>query len=283
MRSRRHCFALSTTFTDRRRALDQSLRAHPKLLVAFSGGVDSSALLAAAVRALGAPAVLAVTADSPSYPDSDRRDARACAAALGVEHVFVATREAENPLYAMNDSSRCYHCKTELFSVLEPMRAERGFSAIAYGEIADDASDFRPGQRAAHERGVLAPLRDAGFTKDDCRELLRREGFAALAEKPASACLSSRVPYGMPVVPQTLRRIGICEEFLRGRGYRTVRVRHHDTVARLELDAEGIRRLLDPAERDAICGYLKSQGYSYVTLDLQGYRTGSLNETLRST
>ena len=264
--------------TPRRAALEALLRARSSWLVAFSGGVDSSALLVAAVRALGAPRVLAVTADSPSYPESDRRDARECAAALRVEHLVVNTNEVENPLYAANEPNRCYFCKSELFNVLEPLRLARGLEAIAYGEIVDDAADFRPGARAARERGVAAPLRDAGFTKEDARNLLLVEGFDRLARKPASACLSSRIPYGTRVEPAVLAKIGACEEYLRSRGYRVVRVRHHDAIARLELDEAGIARALDPAERAAITTFFKSQGYKYVAIDIGGYRTGSLNE-----
>lgn len=247
-------------------------------MVAFSGGVDSSALLVSAVRALGKANVLAVTADSPSYPESDRRDARECALRLGVEHLFVKTEEVNNPLYAANTPNRCYFCKTELFTVLEPIQKNRNIRAVAYGEIVDDASDFRPGRKAAVEHKILAPLREAEFTKNDCRELLYKEGFEALSKKPASACLSSRVPYGTPVVPTTLQIIGNCEEFLRGRGYRVVRVRHHDQIARIELDAEGIVRSVAPGERDVIVSFFKSQGYKYIAVDLAGYRTGSLNE-----
>lgn len=261
----------------RRRELGDALAAGPSLLVAFSGGVDSAALLVASVRALGADRVLAVTADSASYPESDRRDARALAAELGVEHRFASTKEIEDPRYAANDSNRCYFCKTELFQVLEPIRAERGLGAIAYGEIVDDAADFRPGRRAARERGVLAPLRDAGFTKGDVRALLRAEGFAALAEKPASACLSSRIPFGTPVVPETLRRVGACEEFLRARGYRVVRVRHHGDAARVELDRAEIARATEPGEAAAWVEFFRGQGYARVTVDPEGYRTGSLN------
>jgi uncharacterized protein len=272
--------ALTTPFERRRGALTTILRRESSLLIAFSGGVDSSALLVAAVRDLGRERVLAVTADSPSYPASDRRDALQLAMALGVEHRFVKTSEMENPLYAANEPNRCYFCKTELFTVLDPIRRDRGLGQIAYGEITDDAGDFRPGQRAAKERGVLAPLRDAGFTKNDVRELLAKEGFVELSKKPASACLSSRIPYRTPVVPETLSRIGASEEFLRARGYRVVRVRHHGDTARLELDADGMVKIMDPMERESVVRFLKGAGYLYVTVDLAGYRQGSLNESL---
>lgn len=271
---------LQTTFAERRDALFTILKRDKSLLIAFSGGVDSSALLAAAVRALGADNVVAATAESASYPARDRRDAASLASALGVEHVIVKTSEVENPLYAANEPNRCYICKTELFTVLEPIQKARGIDNIAYGEIVEDASDFRPGQRAAREHRVLAPLREAEFTKNDARELLHAEGFPDLATKPASACLSSRIPYGTPVVSETLRKIGICEEFLQRRGYRTVRVRHHDTIARLELDSGGILKITAPGEREAIVAFFRSQGYQYITLDLGGYRQGSLNEVL---
>ncbi|MFN0205157.1 MAG: ATP-dependent sacrificial sulfur transferase LarE [Planctomycetota bacterium] len=271
---------LQSTFTQRRDALTTILKRDPTLLIAFSGGVDSSALLVAAVRALGRENVVAATAESASYPSRDRSDAASLTLTLGVEHVIINTAEVENPLYAANEPNRCYICKTELFTVLEPIQKARGICNIAYGEIVDDAGDFRPGQRAAREFRVLAPLREAGFTKNDARELLQAEGFPELATKPASACLSSRIPYGTPVVSETLRKIGICEEFLQRRGYRTVRVRHHNDIARLELDADGILKITAPAERESVVAYFRSQGYQYITLDLGGYRQGSLNEVI---
>ncbi|MBI3820743.1 MAG: ATP-dependent sacrificial sulfur transferase LarE [Planctomycetes bacterium] len=267
-------------FEAKRDALTINIQRAGSLLVAFSGGVDSSALLVAAVRALGASHVLAATADSPSYPESDRRDASACAARLGVEHLFIKTDELNNASYLENSPNRCYFCKTELFTVLEPIQKKRGLAATAYGEITDDAGDFRPGQRAAREHEILAPLREANFNKDDCRALLAVEGFDELSRKPASACLSSRVPYGTAVVPELLYRIGKCEEFLRSRGYRIVRVRHHHDVARIELDAEGILKSIAPQERAAIVDFFKSAGYKYIAVDLAGYRTGSLNEAI---
>jgi uncharacterized protein len=264
---------------ERRGQLDALLRRETSVLVAYSGGVDSSALLVAAVRALGAERVLAVTADSPSLPAGDRRDAAECAAALGVRHLFVKTDELSNPLYAANGPNRCYFCKSELFGVLEPLRRAHGLDKIAYGEIVDDAGEFRPGRRAAQESGVLAPLRDAGFTKDDARALLAAEGFTKLSVKPASACLASRIPHGTPVNVEVLGRVGDCEEFLRARGYGVVRVRHHDAIARLELDAAGIARAVNPAEREAILAYFTSRGFRFVALDLAGYRAGSLSAT----
>lgn len=247
--------------------------------MAYSGGADSAYLAWAAHRALGEGA-LAVTADSPSYPRSHREMALRVAAQVGFAHRIVATREAENPDYARNAPDRCYFCKTELFEVLERLRAELGAHAVAYGINADDTRDFRPGHRAAEEHRVLSPLLDAGLCKAELRELSRAAGLPT-ADLPASACLSSRIPYGMEVTPEKLRQIDAAEDALRALGFRQVRVRHHGPLARVELAVDELSRALDPDLARAISRAVHEHGFRWVALDLDGYRTGSLNEILQ--
>lgn len=249
------------------------------LIVAYSGGVDSAYLAWAAWRALGR-GVLAVTADSPSYPRSHREMAERVARDVGFAHRVVGTREIDNPDYARNPSNRCYFCKTELFDVLEALRAELDWPAVAYGINADDTGDFRPGHRAAEEHRVLSPLLDVGLSKLEIRELSRRAGLAT-AELPASACLSSRIPYGMSVTPEKLQQIDRAEDALRALGYRQVRVRHHGELARVELASDELDRALDRDEARRISRALHDLGFRWVSLDLDGYRTGSLNEVLQ--
>jgi uncharacterized protein len=260
-------------------ALLERLRREQSVIVAYSGGADSAYLAWAAHRALG-PRALAVTADSPSYPRSHREMTARVAKLVGFEHRIVHTREAENPDYARNAPDRCYFCKTELFDVLERLRGELGMGAVAYGINADDTSDFRPGQRAAEEHRVLSPLLDAGLGKDEVRALSRAAGLPT-ADLPASACLSSRIPYGQEVTPEKLRQIDAAEDALRALGFRQVRVRHHGALARVELAADELARALDPAAARAISRAVHEQGFRWVALDLDGYRTGSLNEILQ--
>jgi uncharacterized protein len=257
----------------------RELAASGPLLVAYSGGVDSAYLAYAAHRALG-PQLLAVTADSPSYPRSHRAMAERIAAQVGFAHRFIDTRELHNPEYAANPSNRCYFCKSELFGVLEQLRAELGFAAVAYGINVDDQGDFRPGHRAAGEHRVLSPLLAAGLRKAEIRELSRRAGLAS-SELPASACLSSRIPYGMPVTAAKLEQIDRAEDALRALGFAQVRVRHHGELARVELEAGELDRALESAQRRAISAALKAVGFRWVSLDLDGYRSGSLNEVLQ--
>jgi uncharacterized protein len=233
------------------------------VIVAFSGGVDSAYLAWAATRVLG-PAARCVTADSPSYPDHHRQLALRIAREFGLQHEFVQTREMERAEYRANPVDRCYHCKHELYTVLSGVDAERGIATIVDGSNADDRADYRPGRRAAREFGVRSPLDEADLSKDDIRELSRRAGLPTWDE-PASACLSSRIPYHSDVTSDKLR----------------IRVRHHDTLARLELGREEIARALDPDMRDRIVKELRAIGYQHVTIDLQGYRMGSLNEGVR--
>ncbi len=248
------------------------------LLVAYSGGVDSAYLAWAAHTAL-ADRVIAVTADSPSYPESHRSMARAVAEQFGFKHRFIDTRELENPDYAANPSNRCYFCKSELFDVLERLRQELGYEAVAYGINSDDTGDFRPGHQAAEEHRVLSPLLDAGLSKSEIRQLSRDAGLPS-ADLPASACLSSRIPYGMEVTAEKLRQIDRAEDALRELGFRQVRVRHHGDMARIELAAEELSASVDAARMRLMSKALHDLGFRYVALDLDGYRTGSLNEVL---
>ncbi len=248
------------------------------LLVAYSGGVDSAYLAYAAHRALGDRA-LAVTADSPSYPESHRQMARTVAEHVGFAHRFVATHEVENPDYAENPANRCYFCKSELFDVLEKLRTELGFAAVAYGINRDDTGDFRPGHQAAEEHRVTSPLLDVGLSKLEIRELSRAAGLPS-ADLPASACLSSRIPYGMEVTPEKLRQIDRAEDALREIGFRQLRVRHHGDVARIELAPEEMRDIGEGDRLRRMSRALHDLGFKYVALDLDGYRTGSLNEVL---
>jgi uncharacterized protein len=258
--------------------LEAGLRAAGRVLVAYSGGVDSSYLAFAARRALGDGA-LAVTALSASYPDSHREMAERVAADFDIPHRTVDTAEMANPDYRANRPDRCYHCKSELFGVLGTLREELGFDAVAYGVNTDDTGDFRPGHRAADERGVLSPFLDAALSKAEIRALSRAAGLPT-AELPASACLSSRLPYGTEVTPERLRQVELGEAALRELGFRQVRLRHHGDVARIEIEPGEMSRALDPAMARRISDAVRPLGFRWVSLDLDGYRTGSLNEAL---
>ena len=258
--------------------LREGLRSAGRVIVAFSGGVDSSYLAFAAHRELGDRA-LAVTAASASYPRSHREMAEQVVARFGIPHRFVETHEMESADYRENRPDRCYHCKTELFSVLGDLRDRLGFDAVAYGVNADDTGDFRPGHRAAEERGVLSPLLDAALDKAEVRALSRDAGLPT-AELPASACLSSRLPYGTEVTPERLAQVEEGEERLRALGFEQVRLRHHGPLARVEIAPAELPRALDPAMARRIAAVVKPLGFRWVSLDLEGYRTGSLNEVL---
>ena len=266
------------------RAHDEEARLHSRLeefdslLIAYSGGVDSAYLAFAASRALG-DRMLCVTADSPSYPRRHREMAERIAREFGLPHEFIETSEMDRPEYRANPANRCYYCKTELYEHLSELATARGFSAIADGSNADDRGDYRPGRQAAREFGVKSPLDDADLTKGEIRELSRRAGLPTWDE-PASACLSSRIPYQSEVTVAKLSMIEQAEDALRRHGFRVCRVRHHDTVARLEIGRDEMARALDPDISAALVRELKAIGYQYVSLDLQGYRTGSLNEIL---
>jgi uncharacterized protein len=261
------------------RRLQDILGGYQSVLVAFSGGVDSAYLAIAAQQALGSRA-LAVTADSPSYPDTHRRLALSIASGFGFAHEMIQTAELERPEYRANPANRCYYCKDELYSQLASLAAERGLAVVVDGNNADDRGDYRPGRQAAREHGVRSPLDEADLTKDDIRELARAAGLESWNE-PASACLSSRIPYGQEVSNEVLRQIEQAEDVMRELGFRVFRVRHHDTVARLEVARSEMARALEPAVNARLTEALKALGYQYVSLDLQGYRLGSLNEALR--
>ncbi len=254
------------------------LAGYESVLVAFSGGVDSAYLAIAAAQALG-PKALAVTADSPSYPDSHRQLALTIARDFSLAHEVIHTAELDRPEYRANPANRCYFCKDELYGRLAEVARARGLAVIADGNNADDRGDYRPGRQAAREHGVRSPLDEADLTKDDIRELSRRAGLQTWDE-PASACLSSRIPYHSEVTNEKLRTIERAEVALRALGFRVCRVRHHDDLARIEIGRDELPRALDPETNAAIGRELKAIGYRYVTLDLQGYRTGSLNEGL---
>ncbi len=252
------------------------LRARGSVLVALSGGVDSAVLLALAMEALGPGRVLAVTGHSPALPRTDLEDARRVARHLGAPHEVIETRELERPGYRANAGDRCYHCRTELFEALSSVAKRRGLEAVAFGAIPEDAKDFRPGMAAARERGVVAPLLEAGLNKEDVRSLADRAALP-VSDKPQSACLSSRIPVGTEVTAELLDQVGRAEAALRELGLRQLRVRHHGDIARLELDVEGERALRDPALRERVVAAVRDAGFRFVTLDLQGYRQGSLN------
>ena len=249
------------------------------LVVAFSGGVDSAYLAIVAGRILG-PRALAVTADSPSYPDSHRRLALGIAGQFGFAHEIIHTAELDRPEYRANPANRCYYCKDELYRNLSALARDRGLAVVVDGNNADDRGDYRPGRQAAREYGVQSPLDEADLTKDDIRALARDAGLASWNE-PASACLSSRIPYGQEVTDERLRQIERAEDAVRELGFRIFRVRHHDAVARLEIARAEMPRALDPEVNEKLVAALKALGYQYVSLDLQGYRLGSLNEALR--
>jgi uncharacterized protein len=261
---------------DRLRAILADCRS---VLVAFSGGVDSAYLAVTASRVLG-PGALAVTADSPSYPDAHRQLALRVARDFSLRHEIIHTAELDRPEYRANPATRCYYCKDELYGRLAEIARARGLAVIVDGNNADDRGDYRPGRQAAREHGVRSPLDEADLDKDDIRALARQAGLAVWDE-PASACLSSRIPYGRAVSEPALRQIERAEQAVRSCGFRVFRVRHHDAVARLEIARDEMARALDPDVAAPLVSALAAAGYQQVTLDLRGYRRGSLNEALR--
>lgn len=263
---------------EKSRLLHENLASAGSLLVAYSGGTDSAYLAYAAHRALGAR-MLAVIADSPSLPRKELADALAFAERHGIAVQVLQTHELQKPEYARNDAQRCFHCKDELFTQMEEARERLGFDRLAYGMNLDDRGEFRPGQKAAAMHGALAPLMDAELSKAEIRALAREAGLS-LAEKPASACLSSRIEYGRVVTAENLAQVEQAEEAMHALGFAKVRVRHHGELARVEIAREDLRRALSVEMMDAMTEALRRAGFLYVTLDMQGYRSGSMNDVL---
>jgi pyridinium-3,5-biscarboxylic acid mononucleotide sulfurtransferase len=258
--------------------LFEHLRGMGRVLVAFSGGTDSAYLAWAASHVLG-PDAVAVTADSASLPESHKRDAEAFVRQFGIVHEYIETREFDNPDYVRNDPNRCFHCKDELFTRLEDVGRERGFDHIVYGVNQDDLGDYRPGQNAARQHEVASPLADAKLTKAEIRELSRRAGLPTW-DRPASACLSSRIPYGTPVTIENVKTVESGEEQIKALGFRQFRVRFHGEVVRIEIAPDELDRALNREMAAKFTAIFKALGFKYVTLDLEGYRQGSLNEVL---
>lgn len=255
------------------------LRSLESVIVAYSGGADSAYLAWAAHRILGSRSI-AITADSASFPESHKKAAEEFAHDCGFRHEYVATQEFENPDYVQNGPDRCFHCKDELFTVLDRVAHERGIAHVIYGVNADDLGDYRPGQKAAASHQVKAPLVDAELTKAEIRELSRRAGLATW-DRPASACLSSRIPYGTPVTIENVKTVERGEEEIRALGFRQFRVRFHGELVRIEIAPDELARALDPAMARQFTAIFKPLGFHYVTLDLEGYRQGSLNAALK--
>jgi uncharacterized protein len=268
----------TTTLDAKRAALDARLHALGRTLIAYSGGVDSAFLAWAAHQVLGAD-MLAIIADSPSLARAHLADAIAFAREMNIPLEIIATNELQRAEYIRNDGSRCFHCKDELFRVMEQLRQARGFEAIAYGVNVNDQGDFRPGQRAAQQHHVAAPLLEAGLTKAEIRELARRSGLR-IWDKPASACLSSRLEYGRPVTREALSVIEQGEDALRALGFRQFRVRHHGEIVRIEIDRDELPRALSPEMASEFARIFKALGFKFVTLDLEGFRSGAMNALL---
>jgi uncharacterized protein len=271
-------FSTPASLLDIEERLFTNLRSMDRVIVAFSGGTDSAYLAWAANRVLGRNAV-AITADSASLPASHKRDAEAFVERFAIVHEYVRTTEFENPDYARNDPNRCFHCKDELFTRLEQVARARGYEHVIYGVNADDLSDYRPGQNAAKQHQVAAPLADAGLTKAEIRELSRLAGLPTW-DRPTSACLSSRIPYGTPVTIETVKTVETGEELVKALGFRQFRVRFHGEIVRLEIARDEMPKALTIEMAQRFTAIFKELGFRYVTLDLEGYRQGSMNEVL---
>ncbi len=257
--------------------LTARIRSFNNVVVAFSAGVDSTLLVKASVDALGSENVIAATGLSDTYPDEEMQEARELAEEIGVEHVLCKTEELTDPRYAQNSHQRCFFCKSELYSHLERVREQRGFDVIIDGTNADDLGDHRPGLRAARNLGVLSPYEEIGMTKDEIRQISNALDLRTW-DKPAFACLSSRFPYGTPITVEKLKQVAEAERVLRQLGFRGFRVRHHDAIARIEVSPEDFPRIIE--HHDEIQTGIKDAGYRFVTLDLKGYTSGSLNDEL---
>jgi uncharacterized protein len=269
---------LEANLAAKQAALTEILKSSGRVLVAYSGGVDSAYLAWAAHRAIGNN-MLAVIADSPSLARTHLADAVAFAQEQGIPLQVILTSELDRPEYARNDGQRCFHCKDELFDAMEKLHAAHGFDTIAYGVNVDDQGDFRPGQKAAQQHRVAAPLLQAGLTKQEIREL-SRQAELRIWDKPASACLSSRIEYGRAVTPEALAAVEQGEDALRALGFRQFRVRHHGEIARIEIDRAEMERALNPAMAAEFTRIFKALGFKFVTLDLEGFRSGSMNSLL---
>jgi pyridinium-3,5-biscarboxylic acid mononucleotide sulfurtransferase len=267
-----------STLVSKRAVLDSHLRQLGPTLVAYSGGVDSAFLAWAAHQVL-ASEMLAVISDSPSLARAQLADAIAFAREQAIPFEVICTTEVDRPEYIRNDAFRCFHCKDELFSMMEDFRQRRGFRSIAYGVNLDDKGDFRPGQNAAARHHVAAPLLDAGLAKDDIRELARAAGLR-IWDKPASACLSSRIEYGRPVTREALTVVERGEDALRDLGFRQLRVRHHGDIVRIEISRDELPGALNPEMAAEFSRIFKALGFKFVTLDLEGFRSGSMNALL---
>jgi uncharacterized protein len=269
----------ATSLNQKQEKLFSLLAEMGRVMVAYSGGTDSAYLAWAANRVLSENAI-AITADSASIPESHKRDAEAFARECGFRHEYIETHEFDNPDYVKNDPNRCFHCKDELFTELTALGRERGIEHIVYGVNVDDLGDYRPGQRAAKLHQVEAPLVDAGLTKAEIRELSRLANLSTW-DRPASACLSSRIPYGTAVTAENVKTVEVGEESIRALGFRQFRVRFHGELVRLEIAKDELARALTPEMAKAFVEIFKPLGFHYVTIDLEGYRQGSLNSVLK--